>query len=516
MSRLESRVGNNEQQGEEVSESIAIGTVLAGKYRVERVLGSGGMGMVVAAHHLHLHEKVAIKLQLPSLFQSADSRARFAREARAAVKIKSEYVARVSDVGQLESGAPYMVMEYLEGEDLADMLTRGPLPAEQAVEFVLQACEALAEAHALGIIHRDIKPANLYCVRRTDGLLAIKLLDFGISRAISGTDFALTSSGVMMGSPHYMAPEQMLAAKNADGRSDIWSLGAVLFELLVGEPPFNAETLAALVIEVTTADSAKLAGRLRGVPAGLAQIVLRCLNVEAALRYQSVSELAPALVPFSPPARGQVHADRILRIARTSRHPSLAPPEVVRAEGRDWADGGGKTLMPFGRTSIEGQGSGGRRGRTARVVVGAIGLLVLGAGGWWLAANRRTEIAHETGRAAIVPTSAPYGHDESERVQGVAWDKAPTAPRSPIAQLTEADRTEVALPVAPSSKSGQDRDTSSPTGRVERAKKIRISPAPTRAAVEPDSTAPEPPAAVRRPEPSRTTDPNKPNFGGRL
>src|SRR6478609_3536801 len=230
---------------------IAPGTVLAGKYRIQSVLGSGGMGTVVAAHHLQLDEKVAIKVLQPAMLENAEATARFAREARAAVRIKSEYVARVSDVGYLESGAPFMVMEYLEGEDLADMLTRGKLPAEQAVEFVLQACEALAEAHALGIIHRDIKPANLYCVRRTDGLLAIKLLDFGISRATSSSDLALTSSGVMMGTPHYMAPEQMIAAKNADGRSDIWSLGAVLFELLVGEPPFNAETFAELVIQVT-------------------------------------------------------------------------------------------------------------------------------------------------------------------------------------------------------------------------------------------------------------------------
>src|SRR6187431_451345 len=178
---------------------IAPGTILAGKYRVEGVLGSGGMGMVVAAHHLQLDERVAIKVLLPQMLENSEATARFSREARAAVKIKSEYVARVIDVGSLESGHPYMVMEYLEGEDLADMLSRGPLPREQAVELVLQACEALCEAHALGIIHRDIKPANFYCVRRTDGLLAMKLLDFGISRATGGAELALTSSGAVMG-----------------------------------------------------------------------------------------------------------------------------------------------------------------------------------------------------------------------------------------------------------------------------------------------------------------------------
>src|SRR5690606_36013110 len=151
---------------------------------------------------------------------------------------KSEHVARVSDVGKLESGAPFMVMEFLEGEDLADRVARlGSLPVEQAVEFVLQACEALAEAHALGIVHRDLKPANLFCVRRADGLHSVKMLDFGISKAstMSGSgDFSMTKTSTMMGSPYYMSPEQMISAKSADVQSDIWSMGAVLFQLLTG------------------------------------------------------------------------------------------------------------------------------------------------------------------------------------------------------------------------------------------------------------------------------------------
>ena len=159
------------------------GQVLAGKYRIERVLGVGGMGVVVAAHHLQLDERVALKFLLPEALHNPEAVARFAREARAAVKIKSEHVARVSDVGQLENGAPYMVMEYLEGSDLSAWLhDRGALPFEQAVDFVLQAGEAIADAHALGIVHRDLKPANLFCVRRSDGQLTIKVLDFGISK----------------------------------------------------------------------------------------------------------------------------------------------------------------------------------------------------------------------------------------------------------------------------------------------------------------------------------------------
>jgi serine/threonine-protein kinase len=171
------------------------GDILADKYRIERVLGAGGMGMVVAAHHLQLDERVAIKLLLPQTLANAEAVARFAREARAAVKIKSEHVARMIDVSSLPNGAPYLVMEYLDGEDLSHWVgTRGALPIELAVELVLQACEALAEAHSLGIVHRDLKPANLFCIRRADGLLSIKVLDFGISKVTT-----LSSSGPEMG-----------------------------------------------------------------------------------------------------------------------------------------------------------------------------------------------------------------------------------------------------------------------------------------------------------------------------
>src|SRR3954454_18638740 len=223
-----------------MQDEIAEGRVLAGKYRIERVLGRGGMGVVVAAHHIHLDEKVAIKFLLPEAVANAEVLGRFVREARAAVRIKSEHVARVSDVGTLEGGEPYMVMEYLEGSDLAEwLLQRGALPVEQAVEFLLQASEAIAEAHALGIVHRDLKPANLFVVRRADGLLSIKVLDFGISKVTDASMAAgaATSTLALMGSPLYMSPEQMESARTADARSDIWSLGVILYELLTGACP---------------------------------------------------------------------------------------------------------------------------------------------------------------------------------------------------------------------------------------------------------------------------------------
>lgn len=399
------------------------GTILAGKYRVERVLGAGGMGTVVAAHHLQLDEKVAIKVLQPALLENDEATARFLREARAAVRIKSEYVARVSDVGSLESGAPYIVMEYLEGEDLADMLTRGPLPTEQAVELVLQACEALGEAHALGIVHRDIKPANLFCVRRTDGLLATKLLDFGISRVTSGADLALTSSSVVMGSPQYMAPEQMLAAKNADARSDIWALGAVLFEVLVGQPPVAAETFAELVIQVTSLDPAKLAQRMQRLPPNLARVALRCLNVDPNGRYQSVGELALALVPFGPVGRAQLHADRVLRIARVSQHPPSAPARE-KADSPEHAARPGKSLMPVGRTSMDALAPRKPGSHLARLAAGGLVSVAIAVAWWGLARPGAAEAPHDLRGDASVSHAASGAQEGSAPPGRVPIDDA--------------------------------------------------------------------------------------------
>src|SRR5689334_443951 len=218
------------------------GQMLADKYRVERILGTGGMGIVVAARHVELNVLVAIKFLLPHVLSNQTAVARFAREARAAVKIKSVHVARVSDVGTLETGAPYMVMEFLRGQDLSTLLReRGPVPYPDAVDFVLQACEALAEAHALGIVHRDLKPANLFMITAADGTPCIKVLDFGISKitqpGTSDPDYGMTKTQTLTGSPLYMSPEQMTSSRAVDGRTDIWAMGTILFELVCGRPP---------------------------------------------------------------------------------------------------------------------------------------------------------------------------------------------------------------------------------------------------------------------------------------
>src|SRR5262245_36689886 len=185
---------------------VELGAVLAGRYRIDRVLGQGGMGIVVQAMHLQLHQPVAMKLLLPEVLGNQQIVQRFLREAQAAVQLRSEHVARVIDVGTLDTGAPYMVLEYLEGADLSNV-PRSQLSVGGGVDLMLQACEALAEAHSLGIVHRDIKPANLFITRRADGSALLKVLDFGISKT-SAMGSQLTATMAVMGTPAYMSPEQ--------------------------------------------------------------------------------------------------------------------------------------------------------------------------------------------------------------------------------------------------------------------------------------------------------------------
>ncbi|MBM4361824.1 MAG: serine/threonine protein kinase, partial [Deltaproteobacteria bacterium] len=285
-------------------DSVIPGDVVAGKYVVEGVVGRGGMGLVVAARYQTLGQRVAIKvLQLDGApgEQSAVSATRFLREAQAAARLTSDHVVRVHDVGQLTGGSPFMVMELLAGEDLASLVERlGPAPLDVAVDFVLQAADALGEAHAQGIVHRDVKPANLFVTRRSDGRALVKVLDFGISKATAGSEFdgGLTDTRAVVGSPYYMSPEQVRDAKRVDARSDIWSLGMVLYELLAGEPAFHADMLPAICAAIV-ADEPPPIGQYRlDLPGGLADVVMRCLAKEPAQRFPDVASLVAALARY--------------------------------------------------------------------------------------------------------------------------------------------------------------------------------------------------------------------------
>jgi serine/threonine-protein kinase len=291
-------------QSDNSAPTVRPGDVLAGKYRVERILGVGGTGVVVAALHLQLDERVALKFLLPDRVSSAEAVARFEQQARASARITSQHMARLVDVGRLANGAPYLVRAYLDGLDLdAWLKQRGVLSVEGAIDFVLQASEALAEAHALGIVHHDLKPAKLFCVKRYDGELCIKLLDFGISKLTSPRDpgHGMTTTGAVMGSLFYTSPEQMQSGQAADVRSNVWALGVILYELVVGQPPFTGDSVTELAIKVATTTAPPLRSARKDAPASLEAVVARCLQKDPDKRFQNIGELAAALSPLAPP-----------------------------------------------------------------------------------------------------------------------------------------------------------------------------------------------------------------------
>lgn len=311
------------------------GDEIDGKYQVIRALGSGGMGVVVAARHKHLGENVAIKFLHPRMVEDEQAVARFLREARAAARIKSEYIARVHDVGTLPNGGPFMVMEFLEGGDLTAWIKqKSPVPVAQAVDFVLQACVGVAEAHMLGIVHRDLKPSNLFCVRRADGQVAIKVLDFGISKAsdrdASAGEAALTATSAVMGSPLYMSPEQMRSARDVTAAADIWALGIVLYELLVGTPPFIGRSVTEIAVNVATQTPAPIAAARPDAPPGLEAVILRCLRKDARARYGNIGELALALAEFAP-TRARPLVDRIAAMTGGPILPAVPAPAAPQS-----------------------------------------------------------------------------------------------------------------------------------------------------------------------------------------
>ena len=304
---------------------VAKGEVLAGKYRVDRVLGSGGMGVVVAARHIQLEVLVALKFMTDEAVRDPDLVARFLREARAAARLRGEHVARVSDVGTLESGAPYQVIEYLEGGDLGAVLAKqGRLPVGVAVAYTIQTCEALEEAHRAGIVHRDIKPSNLFLTTRPNGTPCIKVLDFGISK-LTGPGVSTsnklrgTRGNVVLGSPAYMAPEQMHAAHSVDLRVDLWSVGATLYELLTGHVPFEAQSLLELALRIAQSNPRPIRATRPEVAPELEAIVLRCLEKDRERRFGSAQLLAEALAPFAPPAESLASPVGSIATTTTSR-----------------------------------------------------------------------------------------------------------------------------------------------------------------------------------------------------
>jgi serine/threonine-protein kinase len=323
-----------------------IGSTMLEKYRIERVVGRGGMGVVMEAWHLQLDERVAIKFLLPELGANEEAIARFEREARALFKIKSEHVCRVLDVGKLDGvgggpGIPYMVMEYLEGQDLAAVLSsRRGLPIDVSVSWALQTCQALAEAHSRGIVHRDLKPENLFLSERRDGTGCIKLLDFGLSKVAeeqgerAPRKRKLTSHQRVMGTPNYMSPEQWQSARDVGPAADQWAVGIILYELVAGVPPFDAEQMAQICSKVLHEPTPSLSDMRSDVPAGLDLGVRKSLEKRPDQRYSNIGTFAVALARFG--GRGAVaEAERSLSMLKKAPDRSSQLPIVVVPSSSD-------------------------------------------------------------------------------------------------------------------------------------------------------------------------------------
>jgi eukaryotic-like serine/threonine-protein kinase len=308
---------------------VQVGAILAGKYRVERVLGQGGMGVVVEATQLDLDRRVALKfLRNAVLPETSVALTRFEREARTVARLRGAHIVQVYDVGKLEHGEPFIVMELLAGEDLSVLLDRElRLSVADAVDYILQSCEAMAEAHVAGVVHRDLKPANLFLTRGPDGRALVKVLDFGISKLMSTDTSQLSLTSGVLGSPLYMSPEQLRSAKDIDHRSDVWSLGTILYELVAGFPAFQADGLPQVCARIMMDPPDPISATIAGFPAELESIILGCLQKAPEDRYPTVADLALALLPFARKS-ARSSAETAIRIVRGSKLAHGALPQA--------------------------------------------------------------------------------------------------------------------------------------------------------------------------------------------
>ena len=491
------------------------GDILAGKYRIEQVLGRGGMGVVVAATHIQLDERIALKFLLPEALTHPEAVARFEREARAAVKIKSEHVARVTDVGQLESGSPYMVMEFLSGLDLGQYLEKqGPLPIDEAVHYILQACEAIAEAHSLGIVHRDLKPANLFRILRADGTPSIKVLDFGISKVITGQDASMTQTSSMMGSPYYMSPEQMTSSKNVDHRTDVWALGVILHELLTGRVPYEGETIPEVCAKVLQVAPPDLTEIRKDAPWELQSVIVRALAKKREDRYQNVAEFGHALIRYgtSDASRSVERISRVLGVSpgidqlSASALRSTVAASHAKTEERDGIDA--STLNGASSTQVDYAYAPPTNQRSPLLWLGAA-VVLFGAGAWWTFS--RSSAPEKDPEAALVPAPAepsdtkPASADTSPTPTPVSGSVARS--NDPAASSSGTRPSSSATPAAPSTTS--DAPTSKPQASTQSPTAPQSPPAPRPAAARP-TTTPRPSAAPRpakAPAPAATPAP---------
>jgi serine/threonine protein kinase len=422
-------ISSSSESGDESHLSpVREGELVAKNYVAGKILGVGGMGIVIQAEDKVLGRKVAIKFLLPSIAHAERSVRRFIQEARVAARITSEHVVKLLVIDTLPSGTPFFVMEYLEGSDLRAILAQeGPLPSSRAVDYVLQALEAIAEGHQHGVVHRDLKPGNLFLTRRADGTELVKVLDFGIAKTLESdgiNEGGLTrSDDVRLGSPAYMSPEQLQNPTEVDARADVWALGVTLHELLTGDHPFKGNTYLELVLSITSGrpEQPSKARPQQRIPRELDRVVSHCLERDKDRRYSSAAELAEALAPFGT-EDGRASLRRIQRL-------TLPPVDSISGhETTTLASGVG-----FGRV---------RSTQRKRALVAA-GILIFGVGVVYVVTRLRPEPT-TTQRSnppvpsevvvpiAAAPQLAPSvsATEQASSVVGIAAESVKPSPRS--------------------------------------------------------------------------------------
>jgi serine/threonine-protein kinase len=349
------------------------------------------MGTVWEAQHATIQRRFALKFLLPELALKEDMRHRFEREARSAGAIESEHVAAVLDHGVTGAGEPFIVMEYLDGEDLASILERErQLATFRAAQLVAQAAHGVAKAHRRGVIHRDVKPQNLFVVRREDGTELCKVLDFGVALDTARRSGVSTKSGHLIGTLDYMSPEQLRGAPNVDARSDVYSLGCVLYECLAARRPYEATWPHVLMQRILETDAPRLQERRTGLPPGLPEVVERAMQKVPERRFQSMDEFAAALAPFA--GRSLIVDTRIgdcntvpsMPSSSMQRESHIPPPPV--AESAESRTGASPSLPPKAGSEAAARRGGVRSLRT-RLKIASVGVVaVVGA----LVATRMT------------------------------------------------------------------------------------------------------------------------------
>ena len=436
----------------------APGTIFDGRFEIERLIGKGGMGYVLAARHLELQQRVAIKLLSPGREQQERGSSRLLREARASARIRSEHVVRVLDVVQSHETPAYIVLEYLEGEDLAHRLSeRTRLDAAEAVDIVLQACEAVGEGHRLGIVHRDLKPSNLFLCSRAGRKTTVKVLDFGISK-MDEAGASLTQSYALLGSPIYAAPEQLRSSRDVDARADVWSLGVVLYECVTGARPFVGQTLAQVCTSILHDSPRSPRAMEPELPRALEDVLLRCLRRDPAERYQSIEAFVDALRAFAPDAaeRCANYLDA-LPPAEETRTSSSVLPKPPRVESSD-------TLTGSAEYDSRDEDAGSVRPTPNRQLRGKLSLafaalLLASLGAWQLLRNFGHAAAVDSGAHSAVepPASVAFSPiasapPSSSSVRGDADVNSPSASAS-----ASPERAPVSLPAASNRTAGPQR-----------------------------------------------------------